>query len=234
PFLLLLCFPRAVLSPRVRSWPTSIKLLAGWCIALAAIFSIGGWVEIRYALPVLPIVAALLAKAFEAVDGEHFPLLSRAARLVLSAVSVLGLLVLVGGAVMDVELANTGEAAGLFVVGGALWIAVAVAAFRHPGLAPFLLPATPALTVAVLTLPLMRLVLPDLSAPLADRLVQMQLSPDKAAFVGDVHEASALRLYAGRADPFRYAQTATPDMLDEVCVVMTDQATVADMMRLKG
>lgn len=234
PLLLLICFPRALLSPSIGSWPVSVKLFAAWCVVLAALFSIGGWVEVRYALPILPIVAVFFARAFEWLDGERSPRLSRAARRMLPAVAVIGLLTLIAGAAIDAGLAPNGEAAALIAVGVAMWMALVVAGVRTPGLAPFLLAATPALTIALLTIPLSRLVLPDLAEPLAERLARTPVTPERVLFVGDFHEASALRLYAGGADTFRYAQTLSADQLQHACVVMTDKQNVAVALSAGG
>ena len=70
------------------------------------IFGLSSIIDPRYLLPVLPILAALLAIDFGAVDGEWLPHLSQISRVVLVPVCLVGLVLAVFGAAVYMELVS--------------------------------------------------------------------------------------------------------------------------------
>ncbi len=231
PFILIFGFPVRLSS--IPSSPYAVKMLAGWCVAVAAIFSIGGRVIERYSLPALPFLAVFLAMAFAALDDERMPRLCDLSRRALLWVSLVGFGTFLFVLAIEAELAPWSETAALFLSGTALWFGVVALGKRHLPVAPFLLGVTPLLTLALLTAPLTRLVMPDIGVPLAATLAPVEAPPGRVFFVGDRHDASGLRLSIGRADAFREDGPLSPELMDNACVVMTDSADVADAL-LRG
>ena len=79
------------------------------------------------------------------------------------------------------------------------------------------------LAVALLGLAMAPVVLPDLGVPFAARLAASEVPATKAAFVGDIHTASEVRLQAGAADPFVEVAKVGDAVAGDYCLVMATQ-----------
>jgi 4-amino-4-deoxy-L-arabinose transferase-like glycosyltransferase len=218
----------------IHAWPSPVKLAMAWCVVVAAVFSIGGEVVERYALPALPFLAAMLAMALGGREGERWSRLSGISRGLLVVLVLIGIAAILLGLVFEVALATSAKAAAFVLVGTAIWAAVLIVGWTRHRLAPYLLGMTPALLMTTLVVPVSLLVMPDIGTPLAQRLRAIRAPADRVFWIGDVHDAAGLRLSLGKADAFREEGPLTPDVIGEACAVATSDAEVADQLRQNG
>jgi len=233
PILLLWLAARSGRRLSPAAWPSPVKLLALWCAVVVVVFAFSDAIDPRYLLPVLPLFSVLLALGLEGADGEGLPQVSRICRWLLPPVAAAGL-VLAAPEVLILLQAGTPLSIALMTIGIAAWILIALVGWRRAKLAPYLLGATPVLATALLLLAMAPVVLPDLGMPFAARLAETEAPATKAAFVGDIHTASEVRLQAGAAAPFEELDTVGDAIAGGYCVVMATQRSAARRLREEG
>lgn len=226
PLLLLWLALRSGRRPSPAAWPSPVKLLALWCAVVVVVFAFSDAIDPRYLLPVLPLFSALLALGLEAADGEGLPRVSRVCRWLLPPVAAAGLILAVPETLILLQV-GTPAAIALMAVGIGAWILLVLVGWRKQRFAHYLLGATPVLAAALLLLAMAPVVLPDLGAPFAARLAETDTPPAEAAFVGDIHTASEVRLRAGAAGPFTEVDTVGDAIAGGYCVVMATQRGAA-------
>jgi hypothetical protein len=129
---------------------------------------------------------------------------------------------------------GTPLAIALMAVGIGAWLLLALGGWRRPRLAPYLLGATPVLALALLGLAMAPVVLPDLGVPFATRLAASEVPASRAAFIGDIHTASEVRLQAGAADPFVEVNKVGDAIAENYCLVIATQRGVANKLAGEG
>lgn len=222
---------RPNLSP--AGWPSAVRLLALWCAAVVAVFALSDAVDPRYLLPVLPMLAVLIALGIAALDGDGLPETARICRRLIP-LAVLGGLALAALAAAIIVQAGRPLAIALIAVGALAWVTIGIVGWRTPRLAPYLLGATPVLAVALIALAMAPVVLPDRGELFAARLAASGIPAPEAAFVGDVHTASETRLHAGQAAPFVEIDKLTDAVSDEYCTIMATRRDVAEKLAGRG
>ena len=233
PLLLLWLAARSGRRPWPAAWPSPVRLLALWCAVVVIVFAFSDAIDPRYLLPVLPLFSVLLALGLEAVDGEGLPQVSRICRWLLPPVAAAGLILAVPETLILLQI-GAPFAIALMGVGIGAWVLLALAGWRRPRLAPYLLGATPVLAAALLLLAMAPVVLPDLGVPFAARLAASEVPASKVAFVGDIHTASEVRLQAGAADPFVEMEKPGDAIAADHCLVLATQRGVADKLAREG
>jgi 4-amino-4-deoxy-L-arabinose transferase-like glycosyltransferase len=233
PLLLLWLTARSGRKPSLKAWPSPVRLLALWCAVVVVVFAFSDAIDPRYLLPVLPMVSVLLALGLEAVDGDGLPQVSNICRWLLPPVAAAGLILAVPEMLILLQI-GAPFAIALMAVGIGAWLLAALAGWRRPRLAPYLLGATPVLAFALLGLAMAPVVLPDLGAPFAARLAASEGPAPKAAFVGDIHTASEVRLHAGTADPFVEMAKPGDAVAADHCLILATQRGVADKLAREG
>lgn len=226
PLLLLWLAARSGRRPTPAAWPSPVRLLALWCAVVVVVFAFSDAIDPRYLLPVLPLFSVLLALGLAAVDGDGLPEVSRICRWLLPPVAAAGLILAIPEVLILLQV-GAPLAIALMAVGIGAWVLLALLGWRRVRLAPYLLGATPVLAAALLALAMAPVVLPDLGLPFAARLAASDAPPSKAAFVGDIHTASEVRLQAGAAAPFVELDTVGDAIAGGYCVVMATQRSVA-------
>ncbi len=226
PLLLLWLAVKSGRAPSPAAWPSPVRLLALWCAVVVTVFAFSDAIDPRYLLPVLPLFSVLLALGIEAVDGEGLPQVSRICRWLLPPVAAAGLILAVPESLILLQI-GAPFAIALMALGIGAWLVLALVGRRRPRLAPYLLGATPVLAAALLLLAMAPVVLPDLGTPFAARLAASDTPAANAAFVGDIHTASEVRLQAGAAAPFVELNKVGDAIAGGYCLVMATQQSVA-------
>jgi 4-amino-4-deoxy-L-arabinose transferase-like glycosyltransferase len=216
-----------------RDLPPVIKVLGVWILTVPLVFSLGGFISERYLLPIVPIVAVLVALGFSALDPQG-RVLDRVTRVLLGLLSFVAAVMLALYVAIEFQLAPFWEA--VFMLGLAtLVLAFMLRSVRTAYKPAFVLPASLILIAALSFLPLRHLVMPHPGELLAQRLAATKVAPSGAVLIGGNELSAAVRLHAPHAEMFHEIENADdPGALDGICVVMTDKRDVAAALEQRG
>ncbi|MFC5066789.1 ArnT family glycosyltransferase [Flaviflagellibacter deserti] len=207
-----------------------VLMLMVWSLAVPVLFSFAGFVDPRYLMPILPVIAVLLALGLSAVEPERFARYSN--RGIIAVAAVLTLVVALGMAV-EAQLSSLAGGLLLGLFGLALIAGYLLSACRRAETVPHLLAIGPLLLVILLYPPLRLIAQPDLGRPIAERIASSGIAADRVFFIGTYLEAMTTRLHLGRADPFRQVEELPSDLTSPCLVATSDRALISDL-RIRG
>ncbi len=210
---------------KLRPRPVVLMLMV-WSVAVPVLFSFAGVVDPRYMVPVLPVIAVLLALALSAVEAGRLAGYCGRGVIVLAAILVP---VITLGVAVEAQLRSLAGGLLLGLLGLALIAGYLLLSRRRPEIAPHLLAAGPLLLIVLLYPPLRLIAQPDLGEPIAERIASSGIAADRVFFVGTNLEAMTTRLHIGKADPFRQVDELPSDLSSPCLVVTSHRALMSDL-----